>query len=49
MSHTYTLTLYALSGDPGLPDEDDLTIDYEALTAAIGDVTLESATLSAVN
>ena len=49
VSHTYTLTLYALSGDPELPDEDDLTIDYEALTAAIGDVTLESATLSAVN
>ena len=47
-THTYVLTLHALSGDPGLPDEDDGSIDYEALTAAIAGATVEAASLTAV-
>lgn len=48
-THTYTITIFALSQDPGLGDEDTLEVDWEILSAAVEDITLDSAQLTAVN
>jgi hypothetical protein len=46
---TYALTLYALSGDPGLGSEDDLSVTHDVLTAAIDGLVLDAAELTVVN
>lgn len=43
--HVYTLRLFALSGDPGLGDADDLTVDWAVLTEAIDGLILDEAEL----
>lgn len=48
-SHTYTITLYALSEDPGLGSEDSVDVDWEALTTAVEEIVLDSVELTVVN
>ncbi|MCB9765550.1 MAG: YbhB/YbcL family Raf kinase inhibitor-like protein [Alphaproteobacteria bacterium] len=49
-THTYTITLMALDGDPvDLPDTDDVSVDLDVLTAAVDGLVAERATISFTN
>ena len=49
-AHSYTITVYALnSEDTGLGDEDDLDVDWVALTEAIEGKVIDSSSLTFIN
>jgi len=47
--HDYTISLFALSEDPGLGSEDDVAVNWDALTAAIDGLTLDAAAITVLN
>lgn len=48
-THTYTITVYALSSAPDLGDQDRQDVTWESLTQAIKDTTLGSAQIRFIN
>ena len=49
-SHSYTITLYALdSDDVALGSEDDINVDWAALTEAIEGKVIDSSSLTFIN
>ena len=46
---SYTIRIYALSGEPALSGSDDVSVNYTAFTAAMTDITLGYADLTFTN